>query len=343
MANKCIFFCSVQHKLLDELLVRLSSEGVDYKVVDCTYVARTRMQRILAVFYSLIKVLKESVFSRREDLLVFHYLSAQAFLAIPILVLLNKRIVLHFWGTDYAKFKGLRNRRLMKFFIKKLSAITFANEFALNEFKSEFPKSNVHKLTFGLEAIDFIDICMAEGWGQGESAAHPVVVCGTNSSPNQQLIEIIDILDAWGGHDNFKFVFPLAYGDPSYKKMVEQRLLRSSLSYEVKDEFMVGEQLAQFRLSAAILIQVQKNDFLSGAMLEYAYAGVKIITGKWLPYNQIRSKGIEWFEIENLSDLPEAIALAEQSTINIDMNREIIAGLARWHEVIKQWKGLYQA
>lgn len=343
MANQCIVFCSVQHKLLDELLVRLSAEGVDFKKVDCTYLAQTRMQRILAVFFSFIKILKESVVSEKSDLLVFHYLSAQVFLAIPILVLLNKKIILHFWGTDYARFKGLRNRRLMRFFIRKLSVITFANELALDEFKSEFPMSNVRKLTFGLESVDYIDKCMAEGIQQGGAATLPIVVCGTNSSPNQQLLEIIDVLDAWGGHDKYKFVFPLAYGDLGYKKSVEQRLLKSSLCYEVKDEFMVGEQLAQFRLSAAILIQVQKNDFLSGAMLEYAYAGAKVITGKWLPYNQLRSKGIEWFEVAKLSDLPEMIALAERSSINADVNRGIIAGLARWHDIIKQWKGLYQA
>lgn len=343
MANKCIVFCSVQHKLLDELLVRLSAEGVSFKRVDCTYVAQTRLQRVLAIFFSFMKILKASVFSEKNDLLVFHYLSAQAFLAMPILVLLNKKIVLHFWGTDYARFKGLRNRRLMRFFICKLSMITFANELALDEFKSEFPMSNVRKLTFGLESVDYIDKCLAKGMKQEQAAARPVVVCGTNSSPNQQLLEIIDILDAWDGRDKYEFVFPLAYGDLGYKQKVEQRLLDSSLCYEVKDEFMVGEQLAQFRLSAAILIQVQKNDFLSGAMLEYAYAGAKVITGKWLPYDQIRSKGIEWFEVAKLSDLPEVIALAERSSVNTDVNRGIVAGLARWHDVIKQWKGLYQA
>ena len=341
MVKTCIFFCSVQHKLLDELLMRLADDGVRFKRINCTYIASSRFRRVVAVLRGVVNILKAGRLSRGDDLLVFHYLSMQACLAIPILVLLKKRIVLHFWGTDYSKFKKIKSKFLVGFFINKLNAVTFANEAALNDFKLDFPESNACKLTFGLESIDFIDEVVSEGAPLQERHL-PVVVCGTNSSPNQQLLEVIDVLDAWDEKGRYKFVFPLAYGDKNHKKMIKTRLSSSLLNYEINEEFMIGRQLATFRLKASILVQVQKIDFLSGAMLEHVYAGTKVITGKWLPYDQVRECGVNWFEIDKLSELPGMIRLADKSVIDGGRNKKIVADLARWSEVIVKWKGLYQ-
>jgi len=169
----------------------------------------------------------------------------------------------------------------------------------------------------------------------------PLVVCGTNASPNQQLLEVIDVLDRWEDCRSYRFIFPLAYGDINYREAVKSRLLCSRLNYQVNEKFMVGSELALFRLNADVLIQVQKNDFLSGAMLEHAYAGSKIITGSWLPYAQIRDRGISWFEVGSLQELPFSLALAVKNEVDVSRNKDIVAEIARWSEVILEWKAIY--
>lgn len=338
--DTCIVFSSVQHKLLEELLSRLAARQVQIKRVDCTYAAKGSFARLWAVFCIFLRVMKEGILSGKNDLLVFHYLSTQVFLAIPILILLRKKIVLHFWGSDYAKFSVLKPSLILRLIMGEIYAITFANNTAFDEFRRAYPLNNARKLTFGLEVIDFIDEALACGCGQ-EKNELPIVVCGTNSSPNQQLLEIIDVLDAWEGRTNFKFIFPLAYGDDGYKKRVITRLIDSSLIYEVNEKFMVEKELALFRLNADILIQVQKTDFLSGAMLEHGYAGTKIITGSWLPYDQLRQAGIKWFEVKNISELPAAIDAAAGATMDAAVNRKIIGAIAKWGTVLPEWERLY--
>lgn len=340
MSRKCIVFCSVKHKLLDELSTRLIKNGLSYQMIDCTYTSYGNFDKAIKIFWNTLRILKGGVFGRKDELLVFHYVSIQALVAIPFLLLLNKKIVIHFWGTDYANFSTIVPGFLLRFFLTKTVAITFANRKALLEFKKNYPLCNAVELAFGLEAIDYIDLEIERGYLKKTNKL-PVIVCGTNSSPNQQLLEVIDILDKWPDCKSYKFIFPLAYGDLDYKAAVKSRLSLSKLNYQVNDKFMVGEELALFRLDADLLIQVQKKDFLSGAMVEHVYAGSKIITGQWLPYAQIRELGVSWFEVKALSELPLAIATIANTDIDVVANKDIISRLARWNDVILKWERIY--
>lgn len=339
--HRCIFFCSVRHKLLDELLERIGSEGVIVRKVDCTYSRIGRVLRFLTILSMSAKILRVGIFSKSRSVLVFHYLSAQVLLSLPILVFIGKPIVLHFWGTDYAKFSRLRSVWLMRSILNRVSIVTFANQSSLDDFCKRYPKVNVKKLTFGLESLDYIDQLSLKD--SERPSRKPVVVCGTNASPNQQTLEVIDALDAWVGKKECYFIFPLAYGDDEYRDMVKKRLNQSMLNYETSEEFLTGRKLAEFRCGASVLVQVQKFDFLSGSMLEHIYAGTKVVTGSWLPYDQLRRSGIEWFEVGSIDQVPSAIAKAILSDINVPLNKQIVSSIARWDVVIKNWANVYKA
>lgn len=102
-----------------------------------------------------------------------------------------------------------------------------------------------------------------------------------------------------------------------------------------------GQRLADFRLDTDILIQVQKTDAMSGAMLESLYAGAKIITGAWLPYGDLRSLGVDWVEVCEIEDIKYQLPKIINKEIDIQKNREIVAGMARWSNIIPSWENCY--
>jgi len=127
MNKKCIVFCSVKHKLLDELSSRLIISGLDYERIDCTYISGGRLSRIYWVMANAIKIIRNGLAADKADNFVFHYVSAQVWLAAPLLLLLNRKVILHFWGTDYAKFSKIKPNFWIRLFFKKIALVTFAN------------------------------------------------------------------------------------------------------------------------------------------------------------------------------------------------------------------------
>ena len=74
-----------------------------------------------------------------------------------------------------------------------------------------------------------------------------------------------------------------------------------------------------------------------------------VITGSWLPYNDIKRDGIAWYEVESINMLSRLLGEmnANQSWIltreKIEKNREIIASLSSWNVVIHDWMELLRA
>ena len=83
-------------------------------------------------------------------------------------------------------------------------------------------------------------------------------------------------------------------------------------------------------------------------MLEHLFAGNYVITGTWLPYDSLISRGVELIRIsdfEELSGKIEQIILEiESGNINyekIKHNKEIAWELNSWERNIDMWVKLY--
>jgi hypothetical protein len=330
-------YCSVRHSLLDELKKNLAIKNVSYKYIDCSYPSSQGFIRWIFIFKEFLKIIKSAIFLNKKDILAFHYVSLQSLLSIFLLCFLNKNIVIHFWGSDFNAFSKIKPNFLLKFFIKKIRLVTFANSNAKDLFTKLYPESTTMLLTFGLSILDDIDKLTKKN----KNDQYIKVVCGTNSSRNQQLLELIAIFDKDINKNNYQFIFPLTYGDFDYKESVRTALLSSSLNYKIVDVFMVGQELAQFRADADILIQVQIKDFLSAAMIEHLYAGSKVITGRWLPYNQLRDLDIDWIEVDELNELPEALKMIVKKDIDFVRNKKALYNFSRWESVVGKWTDVY--
>lgn len=78
-------------------------------------------------------------------------------------------------------------------------------------------------------------------------------------------------------------------------------------------------------------------------MLESMYAGSRVITGGWLPYDDLRRQGVDWIELDDITDLGESLERALARPLAVDRNREIVRTVACWERLAPQWLEAYRS
>lgn len=332
-----LFVTAVGHPLFDTLTENLRKNGLPLdRLVLRPSLGRNRAARVLSAVCRAFKVLLTN--GRRHADLSLHFVGLDTLCFVLAGVVLRKRIHLHFWGSDIAKF-NLLPLQVQAFVLRSAATITFATE-AMKAALTALDASLAGKtfiLPFGLESLSLIDEVRNEG-AEGAQQGAPLIVCGTNASENQQLLEMIPHLEAFAlQHPEVRFVFPLNYGDENYRAAVGARLATSALRYEIVERFLTGRELAKFRADTVILVQLQKHDALSAAMLETLYAGGRVVTGAWLPYDILRSRGVDWTEVQDLHELPQALERALGGPMDAMRNRELVGALFNWDVAGPAW------
>jgi len=263
------------------------------------------------------------------------------------MALTHKPFVIHFWGSDFDYWKS-RNILILRWVLRRASSVSFANSVLMNQAHRLWGSEvRLTILRFGLDSLDEIDGLPEPRDSQGcpvtEDSRLTTVVVGTNSQPAQQHASIIKQLLRLpiNLQRRCRFVFPLNYGDRANRLDVLKLLSSATFKHTVLDEMIYGAELARFRQATDVLIQVQLHDALSGAMLESLYAGACVITGSWLPYDDLRHAGVDWLEVDSVTEVGRALHSAIDRTVDTKMNRSIVASLSRWGTVADEWHRHY--
>ena len=126
-----------------------------------------------------------------------------------------------------------------------------------------------------------------------------------------------------------------------YKKSILQALDALGCSYVFLEKFFVGKELAISRLASDIFIHAPVSDALSGTMLELLYGSNIVFTGSWLPYKTFKNAYLNYYEINNLEELPEKmdtvienITSEKERTI---INKSFIRDAFISEKMIKNW------
>lgn len=336
--TKVTIVAGTDNRLLDCLIENLSNKEI--KITRIQQPILHNVHRLLIwprlICLGLLDFLK--ITSSKPNVVAYHFFGPRSLLSAIWLQIIGTSYVIHFWGSDYQYWKK-RNNLILRFCCQKAKFVTFANTQLQIEAKELLGAGiKFRTLRFGLEAIDLIDKHHSY-----IDAKKINVVVGTNAQPGQQHREIIDAISqiSEASADNFFYIFPLNYGDQKNKEAVKEQLKQSKLRHEVIENYLLGKDLAKFRQETSILIQLQKTDAMSGAMLESLYAGAKVITGSWLPYDDLRTRGISWQEIENISDLIYTLPRITGAAIDHKKNKEIVASIARWKNLTPEWIDCY--
>jgi hypothetical protein len=333
---------ATSNPLLDSLSARLTAEGLH--VVRVAAVPTSGKGRFATWRSSLTTAACGAwhAIRFRRGSVAFHFLHPSSVIIAALFGVMGRPFAIHLWGSDFVYWRR-RNNWLLRFVLRRARFVSLANTQMLEEARTLWGKHvRFRTLRFGLDAID--DLRATPSASDTRTRPDTLqVVMGTNSQVAQQHEDMIQAIESLpeATKRRCNFVFPLSYGDRNNRERVLARLKQASFQHSVLDRMIFGSQLANFRRSTDVLVQIQTHDALSGAMLESLYAGARVITGRWLPYDDLRSQGIDWIEIGRTAELVTALQTALDLSIDVGHNRRIVAQLADWQQVLPTWVAAY--
>lgn len=267
-----------------------------------------------------------------------------------------RRLNLSVGGSDL--YRAREAERIYKRHLVDMADIINAQTNAtISAFVKAYPSAvrKIRWVNYGIEALECMGReCMLRAREKRKRMGIPndmiVIMCGYNASEAHQHVSLIQALS---GMDEFvkekiTLVLPMTYpnGQESYIEKVERYLRGCGIRYRILTEYMNIHDMAEIEMLSDILITVQTTDQLSSTMLETMYAGKVIIAGSWLPYEDLRKKGIFFVPINEIADLTKMVA---EVVTNYRVfqekclaNKKIVYDMSSWNVASMRWHELWK-
>jgi len=257
-------------------------------------------------------------------------------------------LIITIWGSDFYRASSWKIERMRALF-KIANKITFASIKVSKDFDRVYNTINKHHIVrFGLDVFEYIDRIREKNPCKLIHNKINVTI-GYNRHPLQQHLFILKELNKLDQNlkDKIKLIIPFTYGpnNKNYLNKIKAILNIIDIEYEFIFDFMEEEVVAKRCLESDIMIQLQKTDAFSGSMQEYLYANNIVITGSWLPYDDIINEGLYFERINKIDELAEKLGIILtnlsfffQKTINNPLK---LAKISSWDQNIPKWYQLY--
>lgn len=270
---------------------------------------------------------------------------------------LTQNLIISYWGSDFYKRTDSQKQKMLPY-INTASRIIFSNPQMMADFQAYF-KGFEHKCMvqpIGLEILNYIDSLQEsysdiKGKAKNELGIPPeklVVSIGYSSHVEQHQVEIIEILAqrlSPAELESLFFIFPLTYGDTTYKDKVVDSARLHGLNFKAFTSTLLKQDVAKIRLLSDVFVHLRDTDQFSGSFQEYLYCRNIVITGKWLPYQFLADKGAYFRRLDSIDDLPETLKQVVENYENeyskTTVNKEIIAGISHWKNIVDQYLTIY--
>ncbi|BDP31591.1 hypothetical protein [Vibrio vulnificus] len=296
----------------------------------------------LSILYLPLHVLSALIKDNKASF-NFQYANYRYIFAIIILIILKKNYSVSLWGSDYYKCHGVR-KKIIEIILQNANRVSIASRDSKRFLKKKFELVDAEVIPFLIPNLETIAQECNSNFNL-DKAKKKRILCGTNGSSNQQFDLIVESLNNAKDKlaNNYIIVFHLSYGlDKETKLIVDNFVNTTSIECEVVYEYFQGKALADFRGSIDILIQIQKTDQLSAAMLEHLVQNKLAITGDWLPYDDLNDIGVKYKTISKnniVSELSSVLMCLDDFTISEFMakNKEKIINNYGNSVLTKKW------
>ena len=302
----------------------------------------------LKFLYIILKI-------EKYDAIHIHSLKPIEIFFSSLLKLKSKKLISTIYGSDFYRVSNKDKNKMRKLF-NKSDAITIASKKTIQDFNNYYNNqfsNKVHLIPFGNSMYDVIDsysIATEEINKMKKEFNVPkdsfVITIGYNATKEQNHEKILKKIKKIESDlpKNYFLILPFGYGNDDYKN----KMIKIFNSYKLNGiclcDYLSVAEAAKLRVISDVMIQLQDTDVLSNSMLEYIYSDNIIITGSWLPYDEIskyiiKIDSIEELDyqliniIENFSDYKEKIKRSDR--------KKYIQKHYSWHEVKPKWKALY--
>ena len=249
----------------------------------------------------------------------FHFMQ-YSYLRELFLVPKGKKIVCTFWGSDLLRTSDVFNFYFVKKALNRANIITCQSLELKEIILSKFGRNLDDKIKIAIFPVDekiYADIDLnrtqenvinsfKEKYEYSLSKIN--VLIGHNGSALNNHVKILESLKAIQNNDKIHLIVNLNYALDANKKLeykakLTQLLEQSGMSFVLLETFFSKEELAISRLATDVFIHMPISDALSGTMLELIYASSIVITGSWLPYKTFRKAQINYYEIDDFSEI----------------------------------------
>lgn len=268
----------------------------------------------------------------------------------------SSRLILTVFGSDFYQLPEWK-RQWFGAVYRSADFVTSNNTRAMEEIGKVYSltPSKLRICRFGFNALDtlskFKDIARSVSRDRLNLPQEKVVVCiGYNYDPIQQHLAILRSIETdpalRAKKDLLFFLIPMTYGtDPVYKEKLSATLAQFPFQHATIERFLSEEDNAHLRKAPDIMIQLQKSDSLSASTQEHMFADNVLITGSWLPYDDLREAGIHFLTVDEPGEIGRALALCienlpdeKRKTVN---NPEMIYRMSSWGANLPSWLRLY--
>ncbi len=267
------------------------------------------------------------------------------------------RVILTVFGSDFFQLQDWKKPWFRHIF-KSADFITSNNSRALDSIRNAFrlEPEQMKICRFGFNSLEKLKEVGAITQIESRDILHimpdKTVICiGYNYDSIQQHIPVIQSIanngDLLARKKELFFLFPLTYGTESgYKAQLIRALETFPFEYKTMQQFLSEEENAHLRKAPDIMIQVQKSDSFSASTQEHMYAGNLLITGDWLPYDDLKEAGIYYRTVESPTEignqLPYVLNNLQTEKDKCKKNPEAIYRLSSWNANLPSWLALYK-
>ena len=224
-----------------------------------------------------------------------------------------KNYYITFFGSDFNEINFIQhwlNRRS----VLKADGIFASNRFFLEKIVKKYKIGNNNiikdKLFIVMKTFDMVDnfwenhtyISSKKKLGINRL----IITCAYNAAFYARHKDIINTLHTLENNlTQYKVIFPMTYGYQSEKtkRIAKSMLNNTNLDYLIIEEYLSMEQVLMLRQATDIFISLPSRDQIAGSMLEHLTFGSIVITGKWLPYDELEKLGVFFIRIESVKDL----------------------------------------
>lgn len=287
---------------------------------------------------------------KKYDLIHIHYVGSDSWV-VPRYLNSMQRLVVSIYGSDLLQ-TGKKMNPVFRNLFQRANAITVATKIVEKKLSDRFSgkyDKKVIRARYGSLAAEVIGKCVRSYTREESKQAFKlpinkkVILCGYNASPIQRHQEIVSVLSKMSQSvkDQIYLLFHCSYGgSPDYIDKIRSALIESKIDGKIVVDFLQGEQLAIFRKSVDIFLNLQYTDVLSASMIEELEAGAIVIKGDWLSYPDLEKKGVWLCSIPEMASLAEQISiiLNDFDTVSNKASQNIgVTDLLTWEKEFPHW------
>lgn len=208
-------------------------------------------------------------------------------------------------------------------------------------------------IRYGIDILDALDdICEDNleeikckyGIAQGKT----VIMCGTNSRIEHQHEAMLNALRSLSEEvrDNIVLLIPMTYGGGTKEYIQLIRNYAESIAETVVlTEFLSTQEMAEITKVTDIMLHVQTTDQLSSVMLAHMYSGNVVIAGSWLPYNELRDKGINFISVNDIEEISPVVLKVLDEPQKYKRwcadNKSKVYAISSWKQSANDWHKAY--